>query len=89
MESGLPSSINHELSHQVSLDIDRLAQSVTEELEISNPFIKSIFFLIFFLVIYLCSCIYSRKLVTESSNFQRLHYYGLTELEVRVRVFWK
>lgn len=38
MESGRPSSTNHELSHQVSLDIDRLAQSVTEELEISNPF---------------------------------------------------
>ncbi|XP_011042067.1 PREDICTED: putative UPF0481 protein At3g02645 [Populus euphratica] len=38
MESGRPSSTNHELSHQVPLDIDRLAQSVTEELEISNPF---------------------------------------------------
>ncbi|XP_034888111.1 UPF0481 protein At3g47200-like [Populus alba] len=38
MESGGPSSTNHELSHQVSHDIDRLAQSVTEELQISNPF---------------------------------------------------
>lgn len=38
MESGRPSSTNHELSHQVSHDIDRLAQSVTEELQISNPF---------------------------------------------------
>ncbi|KAL9386284.1 hypothetical protein Peur_019408 [Populus x canadensis] len=38
MESGRPSSTNHELSHHVSLDIDILAQSVTEELEISNPF---------------------------------------------------
>ncbi|KAJ6934654.1 hypothetical protein NC651_009603 [Populus alba x Populus x berolinensis] len=37
MESGGPSSTNHEPSHQVSLDIDRLSQSVTEELETSNP----------------------------------------------------
>nr|XP_034888035.1 UPF0481 protein At3g47200-like isoform X1 [Populus alba]XP_034888044.1 UPF0481 protein At3g47200-like isoform X1 [Populus alba]XP_034888050.1 UPF0481 protein At3g47200-like isoform X1 [Populus alba]XP_034888059.1 UPF0481 protein At3g47200-like isoform X1 [Populus alba] len=38
MESGGPSSTNHELSHQVSLDIDRLALSVKKELQISNPF---------------------------------------------------
>ena len=37
MESGRPSSTNHELSHQVSLDIDRLVQSVKKELQISNP----------------------------------------------------
>jgi hypothetical protein len=38
MESGGPSSTNHELSHQVSLDIDRLIQSVKKELEISYAF---------------------------------------------------
>ena len=38
MESGGPSSTNRELSHQVSLDIDRLIQSVKKELEISYAF---------------------------------------------------
>ena len=38
MESGGPSSTNHEPSHQVSLDIEKLAKSVKDELEISNPF---------------------------------------------------
>jgi len=38
MESGRPSSTNDESSHQVSLDIKKLAKSVKDVLEISDAF---------------------------------------------------